>query len=143
MTGHTSKLGLTMPVDGGPDDLPKTLRRQREQQEREARERALRERDARERQLTDRAARFEPVPLGPQRAAEFGAPFADEPQAAVVTAFNVPFFRLMMFLIKCVLAGIPAMLLLTVLLWGMGQALKAYAPELRHFQVIIQPVGTK
>jgi hypothetical protein len=124
-----------MASDGGPDDLPMTLRRQREQKEREARE---------------RAQRFEPSPLGPadriapdRHPDDFGSPFRDEPQAAVVTAFNVPFFRLMMFLIKCVLAGIPALLLLIVILWGFGQGLKAFAPDLRHFEIIIQPVKKK
>lgn len=121
-----------MASDGGPDDLPMTLRRQREQKEREARE---------------RAQRFEPAPLGPadriahdRHPDDFGSPFRDEPQAAVVTAFNVPFFALMMFLIKCVLAGIPALILLTAVLYGGGQFLKTFAPDLRHFEIIIQPV---
>lgn len=121
-----------MASDGGPDDLPMTLRRQREQKEREARE---------------RAQRFEPAPIGsaerfaPDRHPDdFGQTFRDEPQAAVVTAFNVPFFRLMMFLIKCVLAGIPALILLTAILFAGGQLLKTFAPDLRHFEIIIQPI---
>ena len=136
--------GRTMAGDGGPDDLPKTFRRQRDQQEREAREREARDRDARERQAsersgTDRASRFEPVPLGgPARAAaDFGAPFPDEPQATVVTRLQVPFFHLVGFFIKAVFAAIPAIILLAALLWGMGQLLKMYFPWLLQMQIMI------
>lgn len=135
--------GQAMAGDGGPDDLPRTFRRQREQQEREAREREAREREARERdprdrKLTDRAARFEPVAMAGQREPDdFGSAFRDEPQAAVVTRLQVPFFHLMWFSIKAVLAAIPALLLLGALLWVAGQVLKIYFPWILQMQILI------
>jgi hypothetical protein len=108
----------------GEEDLPRTLRR-----EREARERAARERDAKARNATlthdfgASEARHE------QRANETGG--------ATVARFDVPFGHLMMFSIKAVLAAIPALILLGVLLWVAGAILKAYYPELIHMQILI------
>lgn len=113
-------------ADEGPEDLPRTLRR-----ERDARQRARREEEARERGDTlshDLAA--------PE--AVVRTDYAHEPVTGVVRRIEVPFFRLMWFFIKAVFAAIPALILLGVLLWYAGLALKAMYPELIHTEVIIR-----
>jgi hypothetical protein len=102
--------------DGGADDLPRTLRR-----EREARERAA--------QAAASAA---------YRADDAGWGAGNAAQPAVVTAFNVPFLRLMVFCIKLVLAAVPALILLTALLWLAGEVLITYFPWLVKVQVVIR-----
>ncbi|MEI9901431.1 MAG: hypothetical protein WDN31_16295 [Hyphomicrobium sp.] len=112
--------------DEASDDLPRTLRR-----ERDARERAAREKEAKARAAT--------------LTHDFGASdmrggqalSADQAAGVAVTRFDVPFGHLMMFSIKAVLAAIPALILLGVLLWVAGALLKAYYPELVHMQILI------
>lgn len=111
-------------ADGGPDDLPRTLRR-----EREVRERAAREREAKARAAT--------------LTHDFGASDArNEPTgeavAAAVTRFDVPFSHLVFFFLKAVFAAIPALIVLGVLLWFAGAVLKALYPQLLHMQILIQ-----
>jgi len=55
-----------------------------------------------------------------------------------VTRLKIPFLHLVLFFMKAVLAAIPALILLTVLLWGLGQGLKAFFPALRHFEIIVK-----
>jgi hypothetical protein len=111
----------------GPEDLPRTLRREREAREREAREREAKARAA---TLThDFGASDRPY----ERRSDAGPPVP-----AAVTRFEVPFFRLMAFFIKAVFAAIPALLLLGVLVWLAGLALKTYYPELVHTEIIIR-----
>jgi hypothetical protein len=114
-------------ADEGAEDLPRTLRR-----EKEARERAAREREAKARAATlthDFGAsdhmRDRPMPL------------EESVAGGSVTRFDVPFGHLMAFSIKAVLAAIPALLLLSALLWLGGAVLKAYFPELVHMQILI------
>jgi hypothetical protein len=107
----------------GAEDLPRTLRR-----EREARERAAKEREAKARAAT--------------LTHDFGVSDArtgalDTLGGATVTRFNLPFGHLMMFSIKAVLAAIPALILLAALLWAGGVALKTYYPELVQMQILI------
>ena len=112
-------------ADGGPEDLPRTLRR-----EREARERAAREREAKARAAT--------------LTHDFGASDARDDRSAgdvmagTVTRFDVPFFHLVFFFLKAVFAAIPALIVLGVLLWYAGALLKALYPELVHMQILIQ-----
>jgi hypothetical protein len=98
------------------DDLPRTIRREREAREREARERE--------------AAVSVPT-------IERGEPYILAAPAATVTDFDVPFVRLMSFFIKAVLAAIPALLLLTVLLWLFGQGLQTFFPQLLKLKILI------
>lgn len=110
-------------ADEEAEDLPRTLRR-----EREARERAAREREAKARSATlthDFGAaegRHEP---------------AIEGSGATVSRFEVSFGHLMMFFIKAVFAAIPALIILGILMWCAGALLKAYYPELIHMQILI------
>ena len=113
-------------ADEGAEDLPRTLRR-----EREARERAAREKEAKARAATlthDFGMSDERVDARMPYEAAAGT---------AVTRFDVPFAHLMAFSIKAVLAAIPALLLLTALLWVFGAMLKAYFPELVHMQILI------
>jgi hypothetical protein len=111
-------------ADEGADDLPRTLRR-----ERESRERAAREREAKARSAT--------------LTHDFGASDARRDQTAMeaggatVSRFEVSFGHLMMFFIKAVFAAIPALIVLSVLLWLGGNVLKAMYPELIHMQILV------
>ena len=115
---------LSMAADGGPDDLPRTLRRAREERMREA-------------ELQQAAGPgLASVPaFGP--AVEPRAGFLDDPERVTVTAVKVPFLRLMAFFLKAVFAAIPALIVLGVVLWVMGFALKTYFPQLVHMQITI------
>jgi hypothetical protein len=122
----TTDADFPLMADEGPEDLPRTLRR-----EREARQRARREEEARKRgdSLThDFAARERAEPVA----------YAPDPVGGVVTRIDVPFFRLAAFFIKAVFAAIPALIILGTLLWFAGQALKTIYPELVHTEVIIR-----
>lgn len=120
------------------DDLPRTFRREREAREREARER-------------DAGLGGHPgghMPSAGQR--DYGPPqdYAGPPadslyapgHAGTVTRFEVPFLHLMMFFLKAVLAAIPALVMLTALLFAGGKVLESYFPALRHFEIKIQPI---
>lgn len=121
-----ASVDFPLTAEEGAEDLPRTLRR-----EKEARERAAREREAKARAAT--------------LTHDFGASDARHERASAmragdgvaVTRFNVPFFHLMGFCIKVVLAAIPALILLTALLWVGGNLLKAYYPELVHMQILV------
>lgn len=126
------------------DDLPRTLRRERDMREREKREREEREK----RQLRTAAADgedlrkpFEPAPslfvprdadLDDRPAFDGGYP------AATVKRLEVPFLHMMAFFLKAVVAAIPALILLTAIMWGMGQVIKIFFPWLLQAQIFIQ-----
>lgn len=101
------------------DDMPRTIRREREARERQARERA--------------AAIAQPVPM-----MEHESAFGDPPPRSTVSDIDVPFFRLMMFLVKAVFAGIPALVMLTALLWLLGQGLQSFFPQLVKMKIDVQ-----
>lgn len=116
---------------GGPatDDLPRTLRR-----EREARERAG--------QLGGQ--------LGMQSAAPGASPLASSyvPEPAIsenlavsgntITDIRVPFVRLMLFCFKLVFAAVPALILLGIILWTAGHLLMTFFPWLVKLQILIR-----
>jgi len=110
-----SEPSLSMTAD---DDLPRTIRRERDAREREARERAA-------------VVPAGPTPLERQGNCALPAP------AATVTDFDVPFAKLMMFFVKAVFAAVPAMLLLTIMLWLFGQGLQAAFPQLLKMKILI------
>jgi hypothetical protein len=119
-----SNMDLAMMADGGPDDLPRTLRR-----EREAREAAARERQPSGLSTTDMRASSD---TGYREVAS-----ADAPVPAAVTRFDVPFLSLVGFFLKAVLAAIPAIILLGVILWFGGQLLETFFPELIKMKILI------
>ncbi len=112
-------------ADSDIDDLPRTLRREREAREREKRER---EEKARAATLTH--------DFGASDARRETQVLSAEP--ATVVRFDVPFTHLMGFFIKAVFAAIPALIILGVLLWFAGLALKTFYPQLVHTEVIIR-----
>ena len=107
------------------DDLPRTIRRERDAREREARERQAREREA---------ATAVPAP-SIEREGAYGA-LASPP--ATVTDIDVPFLGLMTFFIKAVFAAVPALLMLTALLWLFGQGLQTVFPQLLKMKIDVQ-----
>jgi hypothetical protein len=110
---------------GADDDLPRTLRREREAQARRARETEL--------------AATEPAisPEAPPHFEPDNFDYEDAPPATV-TRLDVPFLHLMLFFLKAVIAGIPALILLLTILWGIGEILTATFPELIKMQVLIR-----
>ncbi|NOU06436.1 MAG: hypothetical protein HOO99_09660 [Hyphomicrobiaceae bacterium] len=54
-----------------------------------------------------------------------------------VAQFNVPFVRLVAFFLKAVLAAIPALILLALILWSMGQIAQKYLPWLVKMRILI------
>ncbi|WP_424956881.1 hypothetical protein [Hyphomicrobium sp. 1Nfss2.1] len=117
-----ASVDFPLTADEGLDDLPRTLRR-----EREARERAARQKEAKARAAT----------LTHDFGIQEHAYPAEVPAGTAVTRFDVPFTHLMAFSIKAVLAAIPALMLLGAILWVAGALLKAYFPELVHMQILI------
>ncbi|MEW5962850.1 MAG: hypothetical protein AB1749_04750 [Pseudomonadota bacterium] len=130
MTDINYALGL----DGSPDDLPRTVRREKE---------------ARERELREREAAVETAPQGPSLSTTTLAPdyeghgpayrgaLDQPPVAAAVTRLDIPFPRLVAFFLKAVFAAIPALVLLGGLLWAAGHLLRVYFPELVKMQILI------
>lgn len=125
MTNTDYALGL----DGGSDDLPRTVRR-----EKEARQRELREREA-----TGQPAHGFSSGLAPDYGTREPIHHAGEQPAmpAAVTRLEIPFFRLVAFFMKAVFAAIPALLVLGFVLWGAGHFLRLYFPELVKMQILI------
>ena len=111
---------LPLTADADLDDLPRTLRREHE---------ARRKRDA---------APGDPPRLV-SRDGGYSGPVLpmDDPPPATVTRIDVPFLRLMFFFLKAVVAAIPALILLTAILWAGGQLVERYYPELIKMRILI------
>ncbi len=127
-------------AEDGHDDLPRTLRREKEARERERREREAKERggksrlgDARERPSDAGAAG------GSMHPDYHGDPYdVDGPaMPAVVKQFDVPFLSLVMFFLKAVLAAIPALILLGVVILLIGEILQQLFPWLVKMQIFV------
>ncbi len=127
-------------LDAAADDLPRTLRREREARYREAMQKAQREREEAPVLAEPGTATADPMPT---IAAEprfvvpdpVAIPLGDQP--VTVAAIRVPFFQLMLFFLKAVLAAIPALILLGVILWGAGWLLQTLFPSLVKMRVFI------
>jgi hypothetical protein len=111
--------------DGGPDDIPRTFRR-----EREARERAAAVQ-------VPEAPKYDAANYAAAHPHSYDAAFGSDVPPGVVKKFKVPFFSLMLFFIKAVLAAIPALILLAALLWAGGQVLTNYFPWLLKMKIMI------
>lgn len=119
------------------DDLPRTLRREKEARAREARERAARERAAAPTLSTgidDDYSRPQPQIY---RSAETEPCIGNAPIAATVRAFDVPFARLVTFFLKAAIAAVPGVLLLGVILWFVGAGLELAFPQLIKMKILI------
>jgi hypothetical protein len=100
------------------DDLPRTIRREREARERQARERQAAAVPAFDREVAP--------------ALELPAP----PPATVVD-IDMPFAKLAMFFIRAVFAAIPALIVLTAILWVFGHTLQLFFPQLLKMKILI------
>ena len=131
--------GQYPPLTDASDDLPRTLRRERESRERAAREIQARSAQAGDRTAWDRGSNS-PV-VQPSIYASEPAPSYDgasrDGESMTVTRFKVPFFSLMGFFIKCVFAAIPALIILIAMLYGLGIALQTYFPQLIKMKILI------
>ena len=130
---------MAEPHFAGDDDLPRTFRRDRDA--RDAREREAREREAiAAQQGQPHAGSFGPAPhdygQGQSEPHYGGAGFS-----GTVTRFEVPFLHLVRFFLKAVLAAIPALILLTLLLFAGGKVLQRVFPDWRIFEIDIRSVG--
>ena len=116
--------------EGDPDDLPRTLRRERDARARDALARDRHDQETHERQAPA------PGPLS----ASYGSsvlPSAQGMSPVVITDFKVSIWRLSVFFIKCVLAAIPALILLGVLLYAVGEILEIFFPWLVKMQILV------
>lgn len=125
-------MSIPLTADGDMEDLPRTVRREKEARAREAREREARERETQPSGLSAP----EPEPIEYAASGAYAYP-AEEPYPATVRAIDVPFFKLVLFFVKAVFAAIPALIILAVLLWLGGQALEAAFPELLKAKILI------
>jgi len=103
------------------DDLPRTIRREREARERQARERQAATAPTAPLLNHDAAAALE-VPLPPR---------------VSVVAVDMPFAKLAMFFMRAVFAAIPALVLLTAILWVFGHTLQLFFPQLLKMKILI------
>ena len=108
------------------DDLPRTLRR-----EREARERAAQSQSSFQglSATSGPSHTFVPEPPGHDGVVVTGS---------TVTDIRIPFVRLMMFGFKLVFAAVPALILLGALLWLAGHLLMTFFPWLVKLQILIR-----
>lgn len=122
------------------DDLPRTLRR-----EREARERAgLTGNGLTGNGLTGSGHTGGLPPLGsaghaqptyiPDQSLSDGIVMS----GTTVTDVRIPFFRLVMICFKLVFAAIPALTLLTAILWLAGHGMMTFFPWLVKMQILIK-----
>jgi|LNFM01.1.fsa_nt_gb hypothetical protein len=117
------------------DDLPRTFRREREARDRQAFERDAHERDAPA--ILRKAAAAASQRAAPDPVAANTLPG----ESVTVTRFDVPFGHLAKFFVKAVFAALPALLLLTIVLWGVGELLQRYFPWLLKMRILIQFPG--
>ena len=130
------------PVDPD-DDLPRTFRR-----DKEARERQAREAEARSQrpsagptgaapQARSSGAGYQSATADLNAVPEFADRLIADGGKVTVGAFDVPFMHMVRFFIKAVFAAIPALILLFVVLWGIGQAAQKFMPWLVKLRVLI------
>lgn len=129
---------IPLTADSDFDDLPRTFRREKEARAREARE--AKERREREREGHMNASLGDP-PSYLSRPRSAPVVYGDDPVAASVQRFNVPFIHLVFFFLKSVLAAIPALVLLGIILYFAGKGLEAFFPELIRMKIMIMFPG--
>lgn len=114
-------MSLSMSLDDRNDDLPKTLRNK-----------SLRTSDEPPLQASPAMgspmARPAPLTVGAHGVTA---------GSAVVTDVQIPFLRLVVFLMKVALACIPALLIVAMLLWGIAEVVGAIFPNLVKLKIMI------
>lgn len=124
------------PLSDDSEDLPRTVRREKEARAREARERAAQERAANPSLPMGSEGRSGPQPQI-YAAADVSPNTNDLLTPASVRRFDVPFADLVIFFLKATIAAIPALILLGVILWLAGAALEAIFPSLIKMKILI------
>lgn len=115
-------VNFPLTADSDFDDLPRTLRREKEARARQRQQQSL------------EARRGEP----PTYLAHAAPPvYGDDPMPATVRRFDVSFVHLMMFFIKAALAAIPALILIGVVLYFAGQAIQTHFPDLVRMKILV------
>ncbi len=139
---HEMSDGQYPPLVDSTDDLPRTLRRAREQQ---VREQQLREQsgqadawDRGQNAVATSSSYHAPEPTHPYDTMYAGA---SSETPITVRRLKIPFFSLMGFFIKAVFAAIPAILILVGMLYGLGLALQTYFPQLIKMKILISFPG--
>ena len=120
---------FSLMMDEALDDLPRTVRRERDAQ------RAAREDEARKQAAKLTYGFSSGVSRDDYDGGERDA------MPAVVTRFDVPFVRLMLFYIKAVFAAVPALIILGALLWLAGDVMRTLFPWLVKMQILIRFPG--
>jgi hypothetical protein len=125
--------------DESPDDLPRTVRREKEARAREARAREAQERAFRPSLSTRPEEYSRPAPQIYR--GDFES--REEPTLlpATVHRLDVPFTHLARFFLKAVLAAIPALILLGTILWFAGTVLQSQFPQLIKMRILIGFAG--
>lgn len=113
------------------DDLPRTLRRAKQERAAQLGHTASPPPEARPSPAPDALS----VPVDDRPLA------ADREDGVTVRRFDVPFLSLMLFFVKAVLAGIPALILLGGILWAAGVILKLYFPWIIQTEILIRFPG--
>lgn len=124
------------------DDLPRALRRERDQREREKRQAQATEKQKTEgaaSELKTANAAASPSLYVPADSMDYsGYATAETPLTpAAVKRFDVPFMHMVRFYLKAVVAAVPALFLLTAICWGIGQGIKFFFPWLIQAQILI------
>ena len=117
---------LTLPGDEDDHDLPRTLRRARAEQAHGG-----------EARFSDTTERREPSGVHSGQVDE-DDDYEWASDEVTVTRLRIPFFHLMGFFVKAAFAAIPALIILTIVLIGIGTALKNVFPGLRQAIVTIE-----
>lgn len=132
-----ASLDYALSNDDDFDDLPRTFRREREAQERQAREREAFRLGAMDRKEPPLMAGDRGFDAPFSAARDYGPTYTSEPVPAIVKRLDVPFVRLSVFFLKAVVAAIPALVLLGALFWLAGSVLQTYFPWLAKMQIFI------
>ena len=125
-------------ISGGDEDLPRTVRQQKEAR---ARDQAAREILNPQRGGAGRGqhASMGNHMSGEYRSGDYAAaqsPPGEYPSATVMR-LQLPFLHMVGFFLKAVLAAIPALILLMLILWGVGQIAKHFLPWLVQMKIDI------
>lgn len=128
------------PLLDDTEDLPRTLRREKEARAREARERAAQERAAAPSLSMGPEDRARPQPQI-YATAELAPNASNSPSGMLapvsVRKIDVSFVDLALFFLKAVIAGIPALILLGAVLWTLGALLEMAFPWLIKMKILI------
>lgn len=128
-------------MQANDDDLPRTLKR-----EKEARARDQLARDILNAPRTTYGIGPASAPASPDAssmvypAAPSMLPPGDFPQVSVAR-FEVPFLKMVTFYLKAVVAAIPALILLMLILFAIGQVAQTFLPWLVKTRILISFPG--